>query len=75
MENDRLLISIDFSFILFNIHHDGLLLMEVADIGKTEKLDKIYFCPKCRKVFLFKADIEHHWRAFFGHDEIDSLSL
>ena len=49
--------------------------MEVADIGKTEKLDKIYFCPKCRKVFLFKADIEHHWRAFFGHDEIDSLSL
>ena len=26
----------------------------------VEKLDRIYFCAECKRVFLFKADMQEH---------------
>jgi hypothetical protein len=33
-----------------------------------EKLDKIYFCTKCKSVFLFKSDVGDH-DEIYGHNE------
>jgi hypothetical protein len=38
----------------------------------VEKLDRIYFCAKCKTVFLFKADAEDHERAE-GHEKISEM--
>lgn len=38
----------------------------------VEKLDRIYFCAKCKTVFLFKADAEDHERVE-GHKKISEM--
>ena len=45
----------------------------IAGAGMAvEKLDRIYFCAKCKTVFLFKADAEDHERAE-GHEKMSEM--
>jgi hypothetical protein len=66
----------DFSCASFNnIHHKWILLMTIAGLGEHEKLENIYFCPKCRGVFLFKSDVEDHSRTHAGHEKLEVIPL
>lgn len=40
----------------------------------TEKLDRIYFCARCRMVFLFKSDAVEHQEAS-RHTKISEMSF
>jgi Zn-finger nucleic acid-binding protein len=49
--------------------------MTIAGLGEHEKLENIYFCPKCRGVFLFKSDVEDHSRTHAGHEKLEVIPL
>lgn len=42
---------------------------KVSENWKAEKLDKVYVCSQCDKVFLFQEDVAHHAENL-GHCDI-----
>lgn len=46
----------------------------VSGNWKAEKLDKVYACRQCDKIFLFQEDVAHHVETS-GHCDIAMFSL
>jgi hypothetical protein len=44
----------------------------MENLEQSERLDKIYFCTKCKAAFLFKSDTEDH-DLFVGHSEFATM--